>query len=182
MTSVGRRVASNIYEAIYTIIWVPIGLAILLLPFFGFITLLLWINGSGGSLNNACNPRTIQAEVLATIAPKTFWHEQVAHLQTEIQRKFFPPSELIRQASAEGREALRQAIGERKVPEVRTEAALLHQYAERLREKAEAIDMKASLGELGRNALDEYNASLERAQTCLQHSKSQLRRAVQGTS
>lgn len=176
MTSSGRRFASSFYEAIYALVWFPMGLVILLSPFFGLFTLLLWINGSGGSLDNTCNPRTVQAKILAAVAPKTFWHEQVAHLQTEIEAKFFPPSEAMREATAKLQEITRQSKAQIAVPEARTESALIHQYAESLREKAKAIEREAFLREFDRNALNEYNESLGRAQTCLQHSKSHLRR------
>jgi hypothetical protein len=163
----------QITNGLYALIWVPVGLAVLLAPLFGFLTLVLWVSGSGGSLDESCQPKTVQAKILATVAPTTFWQEQIDHLAPIAERRFTRPSEQLMGESAKLQEAIAKVSTQASATvQLPSDPALV--AADVLRQRADAIEREAQMRKLDRAAFEKHNSAVSSARSCLERSRAHL--------
>lgn len=147
------------------------GWAIFLGVVFGPLTLILVISllltGSGGSLSESCKPDTLQAWVLAVVAPKRFWTEQLDYLEKQAAFPFTPPSKAIIEGVNQAEAAVAGVSSSISMAPSQAEA-----YA--LRERASQIEFEEYLRRIDADALTVALAKRQKALVCIDRVREKL--------
>jgi hypothetical protein len=159
----------KLLSQVQTLLNIPLTVGIFCIPFLAILIVILLLAGSGGSLNDSCEPSTIQAQALAVLAPNRFWKEQLDYLDKRAAMPFTPPSIWFTQESSK----LTAQIAAVSPNVARTQTEPERQI-DSLRQAADKIEHQEWLRRLDANALANAIAERNRTSACISHVKKLL--------
>jgi hypothetical protein len=160
-----KRFLSPIFGVLSVPVLLAVGLSPILVPLF----LIEFFSDGPSDLDSACEPRFIQEQAVAFVAPNRFWARQDQAFTLKLERPFVAPSAHIREEQAKLMQTLaevRQALPP-PPPRSRPEA---------LRAEADRIEHEQTLRLLDESALNRWQQERAHAQRCLAHARAQLAR------